>query len=612
MQFKEKINVIIGNPPYSRGQKNENDDNQNVKYPPLDKRIADTYVKDSKSVNKRSLYDSYIRALRWATDRLGNKGIISFISGSSILEKHSTDGLRKHLAQDFTSLYFINLRGNIRKNRLSNGKAQEGGNIFAQGCQTGICISILVRDPKVQHCGKIYYYDIGDDLTTKQKKQKLTTLNILSDIPWQEITPNKYYDWLNQRDSNIEIYTKFNSYLPLKEENSNKAIFSITSSGIKTNRNAWVYNSSKAQLACNIQRTLGFYNDELKRYQQNSNNFLFNNESTKISWSKLLKDYLKRNKKAIFNDKKLVLSTYRPFTNQWLYYDKFLIENKSQMPRIFPNGTEDNKVIILNGIGSRCSFSVFISNKIPCYDMLENSQCFPLYLYENNKDKIAYDEGNRYYAIRDEILQQFQQNLQHKISHEDLFYYIYGILHSTCYRATFAAVLKKELPRIPFAQDDAQFQAFNHAGRELAELHLSFEDGELYSEAKLWLNGTEITLDELKLQPSKLFYVTKMNFTKHTINKEKDLTAIEYNKCIKITNIPLEAYNYRICSVPAIEWVMRRQTVKTYKKSNITNDANDYAIETMQNPAYPLELLLRVINISVKSLKLIETLPNII
>lgn len=244
--------------------------------------------------------------------------------------------------------------------------------------------------------------------------------------------------------------------------------------------------------------------------------------------------------------------------------------------------------------------------------MLENSQCFPLYLYENNKDKIAYDEGNRYYAIRDEILQQFQQNLQHKISHEDLFYYIYGILHSTCYRATFAAVLKKELPRIPFAQDDAQFQAFNHAGRELAELHFSFEDGELYSEAKLWLNGTEITLDELKLQPSKLFYVTKMNFTKHTINKEKDLTAIEYNKCIKITNIPLEAYNYRICSVPAIEWVMRRQTVKTNKKSNITNDANDYAIETMQNPAYPLELLLRVINISVKSLKLIETLPNII
>ena len=166
MQFKEKINIIIGNPPYSRGQKNENDDNQNVKYQSLDKRIADTYVKDSKSVNKRSLYDSYIRALRWATDRLGNKGIISFISGSSILEKHSTDGLRKHLAQDFTSLYFINLRGDSHKNRLSNGKAQEGGKIFAQGGQTGIWISILIKNPETKSGGKIYYYDIGDDLTT--------------------------------------------------------------------------------------------------------------------------------------------------------------------------------------------------------------------------------------------------------------------------------------------------------------------------------------------------------------------------------------------------------------------------------------------------------------
>lgn len=380
----------------------------------------------------------------------------------------------------------------------------------------------------------------------------------MKNIAWQEITPNDKYEWLNQRDDNKAIYKKFSNYLPIKEK-SNKAVFLISSRGIATSRDAWVYNFSSHKLAINVQNSMEFYNNELKRYQQNPKNFLFTNDSSKISWSKFLKDDLKRNKKAIFDSKKIVASLYSPFTTQYLYYDKLFNESLYQIPKIFPTGAEDNKVIIINGLGSRSSFSVLMSDKIPNLQILGNCQCFPLYLYDTSNYSLAYDsKAQKSYAIKDEIVKQFQQNLQHKISHEDLFYYIYGILHSTCYRATFAAVLKKELPRIPFAQDDAQFQAFNHAGRELAELHLSFEDGELYSEAKLWLNGTEITLDELKLQPGKLFYVTKMNFAKHPINKEKDLTAIEHNKCIKITNIPLEAYNYRICSVPAIEWVMRR------------------------------------------------------
>lgn len=612
-QQQANINVIIGNPPYSRGQKNENDDNQNVKYQALDKRIADTYVKDSNATLKNSLYDSFIKAFRWATDRLGNKGIISFISGSSILEKDVTSGLRKHLAQDFTSLYFINLRGNIRKNMLSKGEAAEGENIFGQGSMTGICISILVRDPKAEEQGKIFYYDIGDNLSTKQKKQKLTTLNILSDIPWQEIKPNKNYEWLNQRDSNIEIYTKFNSYLPLKEKNSNKAIFCNSSLGINTNRDAWVYNSSKAQLACNIQRTLGFYNSELEKYQSLAEDFIFNNDSTKISWSEGLKNNFKRKNKAIFNDKKLVLSTYRPFTNQWLYYEKSLIERTYQMPRIFPNGTEDNKVIIINGIGALAGFSAFISNKIPNCDMLEKSQCFPLYLYNNNNNNgsFAYDTPEKTYAISNEILKQFQQQLQHTINHEDVFYYIYGILHSPCYRKTFAALLKKDLPRIPLANNDTEFQAFAKAGRKLADLHLGFETGELYSKVQLLLNGRPTTLAELKTHPAELFMVEKMSFGKNKNTKEKDLSIINYNKRISVYNIPPQAYNYRICSVPAIEWVMRRQTIKTEPKSGITKNANDYAIETMQNPAYPLELLLRVIHISLKTQEIIAELPKL-
>ena len=612
-QQQANINVIIGNPPYSKGQKNANDDNQNVKYPVLDSKIAETYVKDCKSTGKNSLYDSYIKAFRWATDRLGDKGIVGFISGSSLLEKEATAGLRKHLAQDFTSLYFINLRGDIRKNMLSNGEAAEGENIFGQGSMTGICISILVRDPKAEGQGKIFYYDIGDNLSTKQKKQKLTTLNILSDIPWQEIIPNKNYEWLNQSDSNIEIYTKFNSYLPLKEKNSNKAIFSITSSGISTSRDAWVYNFSKNDLKNNIQKTITFYNSELERSKKLAEDFIFNNDSTKISWSADLKKNLKRQQHITYNEKNIIITTYRPFTNQYLYYEKSLIERTYQIPKIFPTGIEDNKVIILNGIGSRCSFSVLISDKIVNLDMFEKTQILPLYLYNNNNNNgsFAYDTPEKTYAISNEILKQFQQNLALNINQEDLFYYIYGILHSPCYRKTFAALLKKDLPRIPLANNDKEFQAFAQAGRKLADLHLGFETGELYSKVQLLLNGRPTTLAELKTHPAELFMVEKMSFGKNKNTKEKDLSIINYNKRISVYNIPPQAYNYRICSVSAIEYVMRRQTIKTEPKSGITNNANDYAIETMQNPAYPLELLLRVIHISLKTQEIIAELPKL-
>lgn len=632
-QKHASINVIIGNPPYSKGQKNENDDNKKVKYPALDKRIADTYVKDCNVRNKNSLYDSYIKAFRWATDRLGRQGIVSFITGSGILETDTSEGFRKHLAQDFTTLYFINLRGDIRKNGSSKGEAAEGHNIFGSGSQSGICISILVRDPKAAEPGKIFYYDIGDNLTTKQKIQKLTTLTSLSDIPWQEITPNAKYEWLNQRDSNRALYAKFNSYLPLKEENHNAttAIFANSSSGINTARDAWTYNSSKAQLACNIQRTIAFYNSELERYNASTSAFKFNYDSTKISWSEGLKKYFKSQQKMIFNDNNLVLSTYRPFTNRWLYYDKSLIERTYQMSTIFPNTTSnatanaaaDNIVIIINGLSSNSAFSAYISNKVPNYHMLENTQCFPLYLYNNNIaagssptfDSFAYDIPEKIYAIKDEIIEQFQAPLERTITAEDIFYYIYGILHSPCYRKTFAAILKKDLPRIPLANNDTQFQAFAQAGRELANLHLGFETGELYSGAQLLLDGKPITLTELKASPAELLRVVKMKFATttnpNTNKKEKDRTTIIYNKRISLCNIPAAAYDYLIRSVPAIEWVMDRQIIKTHKNSGITNNANDYAIETMQNPAYPLELLLRVIHISLQTQAITAALPDL-
>lgn len=611
-QQNANINVIIGNPPYSARQKLANDDNQNIKHPALEKIITDTYAKDSKSTGKSAVYDSYIKAIRWATDRIGKKGIIGFVTNSSLLESASSDGLRKHLAQDFTNLYFINLRGDINKSS-SSGKKIEGGNVFVKGSKTGICISILIKDPKAKSTGKIYYYDIGDNLTTRAKLQKLTELQNITDINWLNITPNSNYEWLNQRDSNPKILKKFNSFLAVKE-NSNKAIFPIVS-GVKTNRDAWVYNFSKNDLKNNIQKTIDFYNSELKKYQTASNNFIFDNDGRKISWSADLKKNLARQKYINYNEPNIVITTYRPFTNQHLYYEKLLIARTNQISRIFPKGTEDNKVIVIRSTSSTSDFSLYITNKIPDYHILNTSPCLPLYLYDNNNNdnnnKFAFDNSEKTYAISNEILEKFQANLTIKINQEDLFYYIYGILHSSCYRKTFALLLKKELPRIPFAKNDAEFQTFTVAGRELAELHLSFETGAIYQTAELFLKGKNISLEELKTQPANIFCVEKMNFAKNSITKEKDLSLIHYNNYITIANIPLEAYEYCLGKYSAIEWVMEEQTIKTEKNSGIIKNANNYAIEAMNNPAYPLELLLRVIHISIQTQKIIASLPKL-
>lgn len=539
MPYKDQINIIIGNPPYVRGK--------NTKiYPKLTNKITETYVKDSKYINNNYLYTSYIQSYRWATDRLGSKGIVCFISSSGFLEATGGRGFCKHLAQDFTNLYFIDLRGYIRKDMLSNTK-EEGGNVFGQRCMIGLCISILVKDPDATQSGIIFYYDIGKDLTAKQKKAKLNKLDF-KNINWQEITPNDNYEWLNQRDSDPAIYKKFSNYLPIKEK-SHKAIFSIAPRGIRTNRDAQVYNFSKAH----------------------------------------------------FDSKKIVTSLYRPFTTRYLYYDKLFNKRTCQISKIFPTGAEDNKVIIINGDRVRSSFSVLISDKIVDANALAECICFPLYLYDTSNYSLPYDnKAQKSYAVKDEIVKQFQQNLQQNITHEDLFYYIYGILHSACYRKTFATILKRELPRIPFAKNDGEFQAFSQAGRELADLHLRFEDGELYSEAQILLDGKPISLNELKSQKvdilSQLVFTEKISFDENYITKEKDITIIHYNKRISICNIPIKAYEYKINNRSAIEYVMSQQRVKKVK---------------MDDPIYPLKLLLRVINISLKSAELIERLPDI-
>uniref|UniRef100_UPI0023610031 type ISP restriction/modification enzyme n=1 Tax=Bartonella sp. AU18XJBT TaxID=3019089 RepID=UPI0023610031 len=628
------IEVIFGNPPYSVGQKNENDNNANVIYTTLDARIRDTYALRSQAKLKRNLYDSYIRAIRWASDRIGNAGVIGFVSGSGYIEKSTMDGLRKSLAKEFTSIYVLNLRGDVRKNMLSNGKAQEGENVFGNGSMTGIAVTLFIKNPNAVGPCKIYYHDIGNNHT---KEKKLTALEYFGSIDgitnkssWQMITPDEHGDWINQRDDN------FNAFLAIGDKGDKKGhskkLFKNFSCGVITSRDAWAYNSSREALAKNMNDMITFYNSEVERFNDaylhadrktrtSAVNHFVNADENKISWSYSVKQNLIKGKFFEFEDICLIQSLYRPFIQQWLYYNSIFNESVYQMPRIFPIGeTVENKVIQITGIGARSGFSALMTKDLPNYHSMDTSQCFPRYIYEdteswkNNKEKQSHlfteksinADLQKRDAITDEGLAHFKAAYPNeKITKDDLFYYVYGILHSEDYRTHYADNLSKELPRIPCVKSADDFWKFVTAGRKLGHLHVNYEDVEPYPVTFKRGNPKQTDISN----PEKFYYVTEMKFAK--AGKEKDKSTVIYNSNITITDIPLEAYEYIVNGRPALEWVMGRQCVKTDKKSGIVNDANRYAVETIGNPAYPLELFQRVITVSLETMKIVKNLPKL-
>ncbi|GAA4667804.1 hypothetical protein GCM10023262_16360 [Bartonella pachyuromydis] len=630
------IEVIFGNPPYSTGQKSANDNAKNITYSILDDRIRETYIAQSKAVNMRNLYDSYIRAIRWASDRINNAGVIGFISGSGYIEKPTMDGLRKSLAKEFTSIYVLNLRGDIRKNMLSNGKAQEGENVFGNGSMTGIAVTLFIKNPNVSGDYKIYYHDIGNNLTTKEKLTALEYFGSVGGITdkkgWQIITPDKHSDWIKQRDESFKIFLTMGV-----KKGHDKKLFEIYSLGVSTNRDAWAYNSSRETVKKNMRNMIAFYNSEVKRFNNSYphtdrrtltkvvDNFV-NSDENKISWSLNLKQHLAREKVLEFEEICITQSLYRPFTKQWLYYDRTFNEMVAKMPCIFPIGqTIENRVIQITGTGARSGFSVLMSKDLPNLDSIEKSQCFPRYIYEDTMFSKSKSEKQSHLfthstedsktadlqrrdAITDEGLAHFKAAYPNEtITKDDLFYYVYGILHSEDYRSRYADNLSKELPRIPCVKTAEDFWKFVTAGRELGHLHVNYEDVEPYPVTFKKGNPKQTDISN----PKEFYYVNEMKFAKIKNSKEKDKSTVIYNSNIIITDIPLEAYDYIVNGRPALEWVMGRQCVKTDKKSGIVNDANRYAVETVGNPAYPLELFQRVITVSLETMKIVKNLPKL-
>ncbi|MGF7158091.1 DEAD/DEAH box helicase [Bartonella heixiaziensis] len=635
LEYQKNLNikVIFGNPPYSTGQKSANDNAKNTPYRILDKRISETYAAQSESINMQALYDSYIRAIRWASDRIKDRGIIGFVTNASFINACSLNGLRKCLVEEFSSLYIFHLRGNQRTSGELSRK--EGGKIFGSGSRAPIAISILVKNSVSKQHGKIYFRDIGDYLTREKKLTIIESLGSIDGITrskqgWQIIIPDKHGDWLGQRDDSFKAFLAMGN-----KKGHGKKLFKIYSCGLKTNRDAWAYNSNREVLEKNMSNMITFYNSEVKRFNDtyphsdrkartNAVDDFVNMDAKKISWSLNVKQQLTRRKVFDFESACLIQSLYRPFTQQWLYYNRVFNEMVAQLPCIFPMGqTVENKVIQITGTGAMKDFSVLMTTAVPDFHAMDTSQCFPRYIYEDTTISKSKNEKQSHLfanateesktaglqrrdAITDEGLAHFKVAYPNEtITKDDLFYYVYGILHSEDYRARYADNLSKELPRIPCVKTADDFWKFVTAGHELGHLHVNYKTVEPYP---VTFKKGNPKLTDIQ-NPEKFYYVTEMKFAK--AGKEKDKSTVIYNSNIIMTDIPLEAYDYIVNGKPALEWVMERQCVKTDKKSGIVNDANRYAVETIGNPAYPLELFQRVITVSLETMKIMKKLPKL-
>ena len=611
-QKKRRITVIVGNPPYSVGQKSANDNAQNQKYPALDSQIERTYAAETDANNKNSLYDSYIRAFRWASDRLDKKdgGVIGFITNGNWLDSNAQNGMRKCLEREFSTIYVFNLRGAIRARSKDLAK-KEGQNIF--DIMTGVAITILVKKPKASdEAARIYYHDIGDYLSREEKLRIIRNMGDISNplMQWVTITPNEHGDWLNKRSEQFKLYTPLGD----KIDKKNKKTFFVPyySNGLKTQRDPWCYNSSLPVVEKSAKEQIDFYNEQREKLAKKEISDV-DYSTHKISWTRAVLSDIQRNKPYNTQDCQFREGLYRPFFKQHLLFYRPLNEMMYQIPTLFPTSNQRNLVICVECIGARRDFTALITDCIPDLHVLEAAQCFPLYWYDDSTADIAdlfsapQSDADRYVrrdGVTDWILSTARKQYGSRVTKEDIFYYVYGILHAPDYRTTFAADLKKSLPRLPLVESPDDFWAFSRAGRSLAELHLGYERVEPYA-------GCRTIYSPLTNRGDEISYLIddKMRFGKLD-SKTADKRIIHYNAGITIENIPLEAYDYVVNGKSAIEWVMERYAVKTDPASQIENNPNDWCREH-DDPKYIYNLLLRIITVALETMKIVYTLPKL-
>ncbi|MEU8901410.1 DEAD/DEAH box helicase [Nocardia sp. NPDC048505] len=622
-QLATPINVVIGNPPYSVGQTSANDLNANISYPTLDARIADTYAKRSTATLKNSLYDSYLRAFRWATDRIGDTGVVAFVSNGGWIDGNTADGIRLSLVDEYTRIYIYNLRGNQRTaGELSR---KEGGKIFGSGSRNTVAILIGVKNPAHTGACEIYYRDIGDYLT-REDKLRILKEETLATVDWQATTPNRYGDWVNQRSD------EFTSWTPLGDKDKRPdatSVFTVYSGGLKSNRDAWVYNFSRATVEQKMRRMIGFYNKQVDEFEslhrhlktadrKKAADRFIDGDPTQISWTSGTNADLAQGKRYAYRDNAIVIAQYRPFTTEHVYFDRQLIERPGQLPSIFPTTHHKNIGILVMAPREGTEFAVLATDTLPDLSFFTYTvQFFPRWTYvkaespdgELDFAPIDGEEVDEYgYRRIDNVtggtLARYRTAIGDQVSKDDIFFYTYGLLHDPDYRETYAADLKKMLPRIPTPTSRDRFELFARAGRQLADLHVNYKTVTPYDLDVQIKKGCS-TADRETWQVSKMKWGKKKD--PQTGKNVDDLTTIVYNPKVTVTGIPESAEHYMLGSRSALGWVIDRYQVKTDKASGIVNDPNDWCDEH-DDPTYIVDLIKRVTTVAVETVKIVDSL----
>ncbi len=578
--------VVIGNPPYNTRQVSENDNNKNRKYPLMDALLRDTYSQDSKASNKNALSDPYVKAILWASQRIGEEGIVALVTNNSFLDGIAFDGMRKHLAQDFNAIYVLDLGGDVRQNPKLSGTTH---NVF--GIQVGVSINFLIKRNSVKTYSnptEIFYASVNKFWRKEEKHHYLDSKQNYQKVEWRQITPDGHHTWLTER-----LRPEFETFVPIgtkaakaKKGAATEVIFKTYSNGVGTARDAWVYNFNRDALTENISRMIENYNAEVARWTQRTNreanvdNFVVYDD-TKIKWSSTLKQKLQSGQTTAFTDAKIRSSLYRPFTKSNLYFDRMMNHRVAGFPSIFPTPeTEsENRVLCVNGIGSKKPFHPLMVAAIPCLGIVDANQSFPFYSYNE-------DGSNRRENITDWALFTFRSHYKDDaISKWDIFHYTYGLLHHPDYRERYEANLKRDLPHMPFATD---FWAFATAGAQLAELHVNYEAAQKFP---LKYRETPDTPVDWRVEKMKL---------------SKDKTQLKYNDFLTLEGIPAEAFEYRLGTRSALEWVIDQYRVKTHSRSGLVNDPN-----RSDAPRYIVDLVARVISVSLKTVEIVKRLPDL-
>ncbi len=587
-----KIDVIVGNPPYSSGQDSANDNNANEKYPHLDESIRKAYAETSTATLKNSLYDSYIRAIRWATNRIGDRGVVAFVTNGGFLDSNTADGMRKSLAAEFSSIHVFNLRGNQRT--AGEQSRKEGGKIFGGGSRATVAITVLVKTPANPDKATIHYTDVGEYLSREEKLEKVASACSVLSLNATAITPNEHGDWINQRRGD------FATFMPLAG-----SILSTSPGGMKTNRDAWVYNFGASALRAAANRTIDSYNKVVARGATTP----LPEDSADVAWTDGTKADLVRQRTYEFDGQAIRVAVYRPYTRQRIYLSEQLIERPGGVRELFPTRSTANVAVYLPNPGSSAPPFMTLAVDTPVdlggagisavslharwrFEPVDGDRMLDLGTGE------VVDGYRRIDNITDVALARFTAAYPDEtVTKDDIFFYVYGLLHSPTYRETYAADLKKMLPRIPFVRD---FRDFADAGRRLSDLHLGYE------------SVTPYPLDGLDAQPDGDPYAffsvgdKKMRFGGR--GKEKDRTVIHYNERITLSGIPEEAYRYQLGSRSAIEWIIDRYYVKTDKASGIVNDPNDWSRE-VGDPRYIIDLIARIVTVSLETMAIVDDLP---